>query len=1192
MQSAADSENVASSSHAQSVDSGSGPDPFAVINAIPELSYNSHFDAHQPWVMAVPFGVLPASCIDISSITSSHISPDRMHSQHEQPSVNATMLQRACDDGTPPTADQARNADAHKHNHKPRQEECPPAKKVYDIPTLLRLKETQSAVPVMLRVKPEAIAGECRSYPACQAVLKRANVSLENIFQYMGAATSRRQTTRSRGLSGSSNISNKIGGTYTHAGNPTSKPRHATQPLRQPQGSPETSIMQRHDGFARFLKQHASPPHHRVTAGGRIVPVGPYSPPPMLDFGSLNEVLRDRPATAKSSQKQSRSTQSNSRVQNSQVSSSMTLGDYLQSQGGSLASNGLQNAAQTAQVQTATPFNALPFGLQPFIAPAIQTQPPLVPLATLQDVSTIVSHGGMSYRLSWNGIATTMEPLQSLQPFIDQYCYTQTYPQGHVPNPSHNPAPQASQVSARSGPLSSVANVTRPDVFKDEGSSAQSIQNGDELRLKTELTNLDKHLALYHYDITPAMRTSLISQRRHLVEEIDRIRLTKEKKNHSIPIIAPAGTKPPVTPAAQLAPGTSSLREAAQTDQNANRGTTRKHLSPAAPPFIPRNASSLLSTSFGMGTARQQAKQKESVMQAPSKGNSPAPTTQDSTNNSTLRNDAGRKEALLNTRSIHPDDKPITFNMFDSSDPAMRVIEYEDIEYAARYLYNWTKDTKTYCTTVSEFQEAVRRVREQARLYGCAGGQSKDPAYDAEQDLWWAICDRDPIPLPAQVPDHVANPRPWNWNDSAFNYRRQGTNDSPGPGCEQARSSPRILGWNSAMTDGMKDVMDVSRSYFALKRQLPSVSFRDFAYDRDGNKRLIQSDTAAPTAYATAPKYASDYVHSPMSTSQQKVTGSSFDLSDLEGTSNKQLNVDYTGSDSDAQSKLDTTEKTPRASILPQEAPRTPEHKRLQHGLEASNVESDLQAPKQHLPAGHGIALSKMDQTVGDTHYAYMEECPETPTRGAAQRASKGAGASHKKTTPSKASMDPVPTSSRDARTDSVPPGRVWGSIPISSSNRKLTEAELDSIWYHTPLDEVTQKYWDEVKAYTPFKNEKSHGKGHAFDVALPNLSEPVTESKSPWGPEEGTTPTMSSGPHHMESPGMYARAKERGVAKTAKVNIPSPSAIRAPGARINYNESSFSSSDAPSNLDSGEVNAIKVPRYVVRTSLTQIELH
>ena len=178
MHSSADSEDGPSSSYAQSVDSDSGTDSFTVINAVPELSHTSHSDAHQPWVMAAPFGVLPASSIDISSITSSLFGSDRMHSQHDQPLNDATGCQHARDSGTQPATDQAIKSHAEKDVHKPRQEDCSPARKVYDIPTLLKLKETQSAVPVMLRVKPEAIAGECRSYPACQAFLGRADVSL------------------------------------------------------------------------------------------------------------------------------------------------------------------------------------------------------------------------------------------------------------------------------------------------------------------------------------------------------------------------------------------------------------------------------------------------------------------------------------------------------------------------------------------------------------------------------------------------------------------------------------------------------------------------------------------------------------------------------------------------------------------------------------------------------------------------------------------------------------------------------------------------------------------------------------------------------------------------------------------------------------------------------------------------------
>lgn len=46
----------------------------------------------------------------------------------------------------------------------------------------------------------------------------------------------------------------------------------------------------------------------------------------------------------------------------------------------------------------------------------------------------------------------------------------------------------------------------------------------------------------------------------------------------------------------------------------------------------------------------------------------------------------------------------------------------------------------------------------------------------------------------------------------------------------------------------MKDIMDVSRSYFALKGQLPSVPFRDYAYDRHGNKVKIEPEVTDPTA--------------------------------------------------------------------------------------------------------------------------------------------------------------------------------------------------------------------------------------------------------------------------------------------------------------------------------------------------------
>lgn len=42
---------------------------------------------------------------------------------------------------------------------------------------------------------------------------------------------------------------------------------------------PPAADRQRSEGFAKFLKTHSSPTHNRVTAGGRIVPMEPKSPP-------------------------------------------------------------------------------------------------------------------------------------------------------------------------------------------------------------------------------------------------------------------------------------------------------------------------------------------------------------------------------------------------------------------------------------------------------------------------------------------------------------------------------------------------------------------------------------------------------------------------------------------------------------------------------------------------------------------------------------------------------------------------------------------------------------------------------------------------------------------------------------------------------------------------------------------------
>lgn len=81
-------------------------------------------------------------------------------SLHDQTSDGATEPQCAQVENVPPVASKQKQARARTSEHASRQEGHQQVKKVYDIPTLLKLKETQSAIPVMLRVKPEAIAGK------------------------------------------------------------------------------------------------------------------------------------------------------------------------------------------------------------------------------------------------------------------------------------------------------------------------------------------------------------------------------------------------------------------------------------------------------------------------------------------------------------------------------------------------------------------------------------------------------------------------------------------------------------------------------------------------------------------------------------------------------------------------------------------------------------------------------------------------------------------------------------------------------------------------------------------------------------------------------------------------------------------------------------------------------------------------
>lgn len=61
---------------------------------------------------------------------------------------------------------------------------------------------------------------------------------------------------------------------------------------RQPIGPPALVEVQRLSGFSRFVRDHISPIHRRVTAGGRVVPAGPVTPPVTFTKPFLEEFIK------------------------------------------------------------------------------------------------------------------------------------------------------------------------------------------------------------------------------------------------------------------------------------------------------------------------------------------------------------------------------------------------------------------------------------------------------------------------------------------------------------------------------------------------------------------------------------------------------------------------------------------------------------------------------------------------------------------------------------------------------------------------------------------------------------------------------------------------------------------------------------------------------------------------------------
>ena len=873
-----------------------------------------------------------------------------------------------------------------------------------------------------------------------------------------------------------SNISRRSIDYDHHAAFKSAGSSSAIQTLRQSVAPPATSALQRNDGFFRFLKQHASPPHQRVTAGGRIVPVGPSSPPPIFDFASLNGLVRDRPPAATAGQKEGNLNIKTPYPQTVQTQTipSMTLGGYLANQGDS--TNG-QQVTSASSMQASVPYNNVALGNQPFVTSAVQISTTVMPLGAFPDGSNIISFNGTNYRTYWNGMSLVMEPLSATPLPAESQMYAAAaaaYSQPPLKIPHLAFVNQPIQATASLMPLASASNEARTHALRLNGHSQhQAAGDENEEDKKAQLSNLDRYLALHHYNITPEERTAFVSQRRHLIEEIDKIRARKEQTKRTIPIIQPA-TGALITPAGQ--PNSQSQNSSvspmgqlgvAQKSAPTKTGANNRCLSPAAPNFVPRSMRNAHSVSQGACPGKEDTKQNEQ-----GKVFEPRAVQKTTLNIMDISNTAISRKG----KALHADTSNIPIashkeeslcSVLDPSDPAIRVIEYEDIEYAARYLYNWTLDTKTFCTTVEEFQEAIRRVREQARMFGCAGGSSKDPAYDAEQDLWWAICERDPIPLPTKIPDHVTNPRSWNWNDSAFNCRRKGA-PWPGPACEHARNSPRLSGWDPAITDSMKDLIDVSRSYYALKGQLPSVPFRDYAYDRHGNKVKIEPEVTDPAASFGASRRQTNIDRSSTNrineATQDAPTVESKALKDL---TTSDLNGRRIGPIRTSRAKSSRKKNFTDGDVL-RPMPTLSADKPTEPKANADpGIHTALPASTTLIPDARAGTATRMSQPRTRPYQPYVEDYPETPKPRHRRVDFQGSPTPRKDATSTSSNFH----ESRDLNFKDAKAAKPSEQVYQQNSetyNVYGKPQDIDDLWSGPAADPITLEYLARLKTWRP----------------------------------------------------------------------------------------------------------------------------
>ena len=327
---------------------------------------------------------------------------------------------------------------------------------------------------------------------------------------------------------------------------------HLRRPSRQPHDPPQGVRSQSDGGFARFLKEHSSPKHQRVTAGGRIVPMNPLTPAPKMKLPvslqgmTANNILQSEP-------KDKISEQSSSQIMDTDVNPGNYPNVPLLPTGILPGHTRLPSGSESWRSHFQIPglLSGIPSTavtpamiLQPNVSFPPSNQHIIQPERQSLDYFSLFpnapAYGFGTDQISWapnasqglNGQATTIpfipapnQPSTSVSGSSSEFSTGSnlsgltstfnTFSAGF--DPFYQNVGFNQPLSFQNVPQEPPHWKTLQDVTKEYGS------------LSAQLSRLDRYMAVHTWDLDPRQKRLLVEQRMSLVRELDAVRSYKEQ---------------------------------------------------------------------------------------------------------------------------------------------------------------------------------------------------------------------------------------------------------------------------------------------------------------------------------------------------------------------------------------------------------------------------------------------------------------------------------------------------------------------------------------------------------------------------------------------------------------------------------------------------------------------------------------